>query len=276
MISARDLTLRVGSRTLLRNASFEVRPGEFAAVLGPNGVGKTTLLRTLAGVRAPDGGQITLRDRPLHTFAAGERARTIAHIAADEVFFDQLTVRDAVAMGRYPHHRWWQWSEDLTDDYAIVQALHDVRMESFADRRFDTLSSGERQRVWIAVALAQQAPLLLLDEPTSHLDVRVAHEILQLLRTQVQSGKTVICVLHDLNEAAEFADRLLLLGCAEVLAFAPPETVLDPRLLERAYGIPMERLRSPSGKLRVFPATHQGSCASGIPCPRKSEELTQP
>ncbi len=142
--------------------------------------------------------------------------------------------------------------------------------------RFDTLSSGERQRVWIALALAQEAPVLLLDEPTSHLDVRVARDILHLLRAQVEIGKTVVCALHDLNEAAQFADRLLLLGCGELLAFAPPQDVLQCNLLERAYGISMEIVRSASGALRVFPSAHQGSCASGIPLPRTSEELTQP
>ena len=105
------------------------------------------------------------------------------------------------------------------------------------------------------MALAQEAPLLLLDEPTSHLDVRVAREILHLLRAQVQTGKTVVCALHDLNEAAEFADRILLLGCAELLAFAPPAQALTPELLERAYGIRMDVMRSPSGTIRIFPAS---------------------
>ncbi|HET9095766.1 MAG TPA: ABC transporter ATP-binding protein [Candidatus Baltobacteraceae bacterium] len=276
MISARDLTLRIGTRTLLNGTSFDLRAGEFVAVLGPNGVGKTTLLRTLAGVRAPDEGAVLVRDRDVRQLRAGERGRLIAHIAGDDLFLDQLLVRDVVAMGRYPHHRWWQWHAERRDDAAVRHALSAVHMEPFAERRFDTLSSGERQRIWIALALAQEAPLLLLDEPTSHLDVRVAQEILHLLQAQVRDGKTVVCALHDINEAAQFADRLLLLGCARVLAFAEPAAVLDPELLERAYGIRMETLRSPSGVLRVFPASHQGSCASGMPLPRISDELTQP
>lgn len=267
MIAAVDLTLRAGTRTLIGGASFEIMRGEFVAVLGANGAGKTTLLRTLAGVRAPEGGSVLVDGSDLRQLSAGERARRISHIASDDLFLDRLVVREVVAMGRYPHHRWWQWNEEQSDDAAVAHALRAVRMETFASRRFDTLSSGERQRIWIALALAQEAPLLLLDEPTSHLDVRVAREILHLLRAQVQTGKTVICALHDLNEAAEFADRLLLLGGADVLAFAPAERVLEPDLLERAYGIRMETLRAPSGTLHVFPSPHQGSCASGIPLP---------
>jgi iron complex transport system ATP-binding protein len=254
MITAYDLTLRIGARTLLSNASFEITPGQFVAVLGANGVGKTTLLRTLAGVRAPDGGRLHVNGRELSNYPPSERARLIAHITTDDLFQDQLLVRDVVAMGRYPHHRWWQWTEEPHDDAAVAHALQAVHMQAFARRRFDTLSSGERQRVWLALALAQEAPLLLLDEPTSHLDVRVAREILYLLRAQVKAGKTVVCALHDLNEAAEFADRILLLGCAELLAFSAPSAALTPELLERAYGISMEVVRSDSGVLRVFAA----------------------
>lgn len=257
MIAASDLTLRAGARTLISGASFEAARGEFVAVLGANGVGKTTLLRTLAGVRAPDGGSVLLGGRDLSRFSAAQRARLAAHVAGDEIFLDRLLVREVVSTGRYPHHRWWQWHEEPRDDAAVAHALRAVHMETFADRRFDTLSSGERQRIWIALALAQEAPLLLLDEPTSHLDVRVSRDILQLLRAQVQAGKTVICALHDLNEAAEYADRILLLGCAELLAFAPAREALTPELLERAYGIRMEVMPSPSGTLRVFPAAAQ-------------------
>jgi len=262
MIACQDLTLRIGARTLISGASFEARSGEFVAVLGANGVGKTTLLRTLAGVRAPDGGRALLNGRDLSSFSHGERARLAAHITGDDLFLDRLLVRDVVSMGRYPHHRWWQWQQEARDDAAVAHALHAVRMETLADRRFDTLSSGERQRVWIALALAQEAPLLLLDEPTSHLDVRVSREILQLLRAQVRTGKTVICALHDLNEAAEYADRILLLGCAELLKFAPPHDALTPDLLERAYGIRMEVITTPSGVLRVYPAAEQPQLSS--------------
>jgi len=137
-------------------------------------------------------------------------------------------------------------------------------------RRFDTLSSGERQRVWLALAFAQEAPVLLLDEPTSHMDVRIAHDILAMLRGQARGGKTIICVLHDVNEAAEFADRILLLGSGRILALDTPARVLSSSLLETAYGIRMELVKTQSGTLRAFPEPpelHQRSRLSGIPDP---------
>jgi iron complex transport system ATP-binding protein len=125
-------------------------------------------------------------------------------------------------------------------------------MEEFELRLFSTLSAGERQRIWIALGLAQATPILLLDEPTSHLDIRVAHEILDLLRALARAGKTIVCVLHDLNEAAAYADRIALLGDGKLVAFAKPDELLNDSLLESVYGIAMERVRLPDGRLRVF------------------------
>ncbi len=269
MICVSDLRVAVGSRVLVDRAAFDVRGGCFIGVLGRNGVGKTTLLRTLAGVRKAAAGSIRIAGRPIGEFSSARRAQLIAHIAGDDLFSDRLAVRDVVAMGRYAHHRWWQWHEHARDEVAISTALRDVGMHAFQSRLFDTLSSGERQRVWLALALAQQAPILLLDEPTSHLDVRVAHDILELLRAQARAGKIVICALHDLNEAAVFADRILLLAEGRVLAFDSPENVLSSHLLQEAYGIEMELLRTPSGALRVFPAheTYQRSRVSATPGP---------
>ncbi|MBV9270461.1 MAG: ABC transporter ATP-binding protein, partial [Candidatus Eremiobacteraeota bacterium] len=218
MITARDLHLRAGERELLTDLSFTFEAAEFVAVLGPNGVGKSTLLRTIAGLQRPASGSVTIDDVPVNTMKATERARRIALLATDDVFLERLAVQDVVSMGRFAHHQWWHWSEDREDARVVESAIAAVGLREFADRPFATLSSGERQRVWIALALAQESPVLLLDEPTTHMDVRVAHEILSLLKRQRDAGKTVVCVLHDLNEASEFADRVLLLGCGEMLA----------------------------------------------------------
>jgi iron complex transport system ATP-binding protein len=256
MIVAHRVELHAGSRLLVEPASFIVERGHFVAVLGANGAGKTTLLRTLAGVRPYTSGSIHIAQRDLKNLSTVERASLIAHLTGDDVFVDKLTVRDVVATGRYSHHRWWQWRRTRSDDEAVEAALRDVQMATFADRTFDTLSSGERQRVWIALALAQEAPILLLDEPTSHLDIRAAQEILTLLRRLCNGGKTIVCALHDLNEAAQVADRVLLLGEQRLLAFDTPERVFSGSAVERAYRVPLRTVRDGDGMLRIFPVHH--------------------
>lgn len=253
MIAATGVRLRAGDRVLLDEISFTLRPGEFVAILGPNGVGKSTLLRALAGLQPPASGSVAIDGVRVESLTATERARQIALLATDDVFLERLAVRDVVSMGRFAHHAWWHWREDEDDAKVVADAIAAVRLSGFEDRPFATLSSGERQRVWIALALAQQSPMLFLDEPTTHLDVRVAHEILALLKRQRDEGKTVVCILHDLNEAAEFADRVLLLGCGTMLALDSSSAVLASGELEKAYGVAMETTLTSSGKLRVFP-----------------------
>lgn len=252
MIELRDVAVAVAGKPLLDDIAVRFGAGEFAAVLGPNGVGKTTLLRTIAGLHAPQRGTVAIGGRDVERLNGVERARRIAFVTSDDVLPDALSVRDAVSIGRYAHHRWWQWRERPDDRDAIERALDAVGIANLAARSFATLSSGERQRVWIALGLAQETPILLLDEPTSHLDVRVAHEILALLRALSHAGKTVLCVLHDLNDAAAYADRIALLGDGRLLCSGRPDDVFAGAMLERAYGIEMERVRSNSGRLRVF------------------------
>jgi len=253
MISVEKLQLRAGERVLLDDLSFSLNEKEFVAILGPNGVGKSTLLRVLAGLQPPAAGTVDVDGVRVDTLTATDRARRIALLATDDVFLERLAVHDVVSMGRFAHHGWWHWREDEDDARTVAGAIAAVGLEAFTDRPFATLSSGERQRVWIALALAQESPVLLLDEPTTHLDVRVAHEILSVLCRQRDAGKTVVCVLHDLNEAAEFADRVLLLGSGELLAFDSAAAVLRSDALRRAYGIPMETTTTASGRMRVFP-----------------------
>jgi ABC-type cobalamin/Fe3+-siderophores transport system ATPase subunit len=252
MIELRGVALRIGGHPLLTSVEAHVRTGEFVALVGPNGVGKTTLLRAIAGLHPLDAGMILLDGTAAEQLSGAARALRAAFVTGDEVVLDAVSVADIVSIGRFPHHRWWEWQTRPEDVAAVEQAVHAVRMEPFADRLFSTLSAGERQRVWIAMGLAQATPILLLDEPTSHLDVRVAHEILALLRELAAGGKTVFCSLHDLNEAAAYADRIALLGNQTLLALAQPEELLSGSLLESVYGIAMERVRLEGSRLRVF------------------------
>ena len=272
MIDLQDVSLQVGRRLLLRGIEAQLRKGEFVALIGPNGVGKTTLLRAIAGLHAVHAGTILLDGTAGNRLTPRERARRVAFVTGDEILLDALAVRDVVAIGRFPHHRWWQWHAFGSDRRAIARALSAVRMEGFSGRLFATLSAGERQRVWIALGLAQQTPVLLLDEPTSHLDVRVAHEILGLLRALTRAGKTVFCALHDLNEAAAYADRIALLGEGTLLALAPPAQLLTGALIERVYGIAMERVALSGGRLRVFAGAPRDAITDAAPGARRNQE----
>jgi iron complex transport system ATP-binding protein len=252
-----EVSLYVGGRALLDNLDARIGAGEFVALLGRNGAGKTTLLRAIAGLHHAHSGTILVDGSQSTALSPLERAKRVALVTGDDVFLEALLVRDVVSIGRFAHHRWWQWNPAPADERAVEQALAAVRIEGLAERLFSTLSAGERQRVWIALGLAQETPILLLDEPTSHLDVAVAHEILALLAHLTSQGKTVICALHDVNEAAGYADRIALLGEGTLLAIAPPEAVLGGELLRRAYGIAFARrsallpVRSSGGRAHV-------------------------
>jgi iron complex transport system ATP-binding protein len=252
MIEMRDVALQIGGHPLLTGISARIGTGEFVAVLGPNGVGKTTLLRAIAGLHKPSAGTIFIDGIANADLRPLERAGRVAFVTGDEAVFEALSVAEVVATGRIPYHRWWQWRAGADDERAIAAALASVRLDAFARRLFSTLSAGERQRVWIALGLAQETPILLLDEPTSHLDVRVAHEILELLHGLARAGKTIVCALHDVNEAAAYADRIAMLGEGRLLEFARPDDLLTGPALERVYGIRMERVRTASGRLRAF------------------------
>jgi ABC-type cobalamin/Fe3+-siderophores transport system ATPase subunit len=250
-LTLRGVRIAIAERTLLEPFDLNIATGSFAAIVGPNGVGKTTLLRAIAGFETPASGTVALDGRDLRSFAANERARAIAALGADAEAPHGMTVREVALCGRFAQRPWWQWTR-ADDDLTVTEAaLARVGLADSADRLFDTLSSGERQRAWIALALAQGARVLLLDEPTSHLDARYAREILALLRGIASGGTTVVAVLHDLNEASSFADRIAIFGDRRLLAYDAPATALASATLEAAYGIAFARAEI-DGETRVF------------------------
>ncbi len=228
----------------VREVSLSVSPGQLLAVAGPNGAGKSTLLRLLSGALRPDAGDVRLDERALGDLSDRERARAIAVVPQSESSPFPVTVREMVGMGRYAHLG--RWEPVGNRDRAVVdRALERCAVAPFAERQLEELSGGERQRVRIARALAQEAPILLLDEPTAGLDLRFQMELFHLLRELRADGLALLLVTHDLNLAARFADRLLLLDRGRAEAIGPPAEILSREALEGVYEWPLRLVPHP-------------------------------
>jgi iron complex transport system ATP-binding protein len=221
----------------LRGLSFSLAPGAFVGVVGPNGSGKSTLIKLLSGYLRAQRGKVTLGEREISRFSPRERACRIAVVPQDiPVTFD-YTALEVVLMGRSPHLS--PLGIESARDRAIARAaMQQTNTEAFMERRLGALSGGERQRVLLARALAQQTPILLLDEPTAHLDLNYQIETLRLLRSlHAEQGVTILTVLHDLNLAALYCDHLAMLYSGQLAAEGSPAEVLTPERLEVVYGV---------------------------------------
>jgi iron complex transport system ATP-binding protein len=231
-------------RPVLSAVSLSVRAGEMLTLIGPNGAGKTTLLRVLARQLYPTAGTVTLDDVALWTRSPGWTAQRIAFAGARNDAARPLTVAEAVSLGRAPH-RGWLLPLTTGDHEAIQRALDRTGLQGLHDRLVTELSAGEAQRVLLARALAQEPTVLLVDEPTSHLDLRYQAEILDRFRQLAREGMSVVLALHDLNLAALWADRVALLAGGQLLAIGPPDEVLTADRLSDAYQTPLVVTRHP-------------------------------
>lgn len=236
-IQVADVTLAYGADPVVAGASFHVERGEWVGLIGPNGSGKTTLLKAISRVLGPRRGTITVDDVPVERYCPRALARRLAVVAQESPMPDDFTVRDVVAMGRIPHLGRFQ-GEGPRDAEAVERALALTGIAALADRPVGQLSGGERQRVALARGLAQEPSLLLLDEPTNHLDIGFQADILDLLAYLVRhQGLTVISVQHDLNLAALYCHRLVLLKEGRIRAVGRPEEVLTEAVIEEVYGV---------------------------------------
>jgi iron complex transport system ATP-binding protein len=240
-LSVAGLRLAVRGRTLVDDLSFEACPGELWALVGPNGVGKSTLLAALAGLDARGEDAIRLGGRPLAQSSTLERARIRAFLPQFVTDAFASTVLDSVLIGRHPWHDRWHWEDDA-DVRLARRALASVDLADCAERDVLSLSGGERRRAQLAAVLVQDAPLMLLDEPLAHLDLHHEHRVMRLLRGLAQDGRTLVVALHDVNLAARYATHaLVFLGGGRVEP-GPASEVLDAQRLSAAFRHPIARI----------------------------------
>jgi iron complex transport system ATP-binding protein len=262
---ARDLTLAYGDSVVVEHLDLDVPDGGITAVIGPNGCGKSTLLRALGRLLRPRGGQVLLDGRRIDAVPTREVARTLGLLPQSPLAPEGLTVADLVARGRHPHQAWFrQWSRD--DETLVAEAMAWTGVLDLADRPVDALSGGQRQRAWIAMALAQGTDLLLLDEPTTHLDLAHAVDVLDLVdRLHRERGRTVVMVLHDLSLAARYADHLVAMRDGRIVAQGAPREVITTELLAEVFGLRAAVLPDPvsDGVLVVPIGTRRTQAPSG-------------
>lgn len=248
ILQCRDVVAGYGAEPVVRGVSLRAPAGRLTALVGPNGCGKSTLLKTMARVIAPRSGRVEIDGQSVHAMPTRAVARRIALLPQGPVAPEGLTVRELVAQGRYPHQSLLrQWSP--ADSAAVDAALARTDLGDLASRPVDSLSGGQRQRAWIAMVLAQDTDILLLDEPTTFLDLKVQVDLLSLLsRIAHEEGRTVVVVLHEINMAAAFADRIAMMAGGLILAEGPPEAVVTPDNLGRVFALAADVLQAPRGR----------------------------
>jgi iron complex transport system ATP-binding protein len=239
------LSLAYDETLIIKQLDVTIPSGQITALVGPNGCGKSTLLRGLARLLKPRHGTVYLDGAAIAQLPTKEVAKQLGMLPQAPVAPEGLTVRELVAHGRYPHQGWFQqWSAD--DEAMTTTALNITGMADLAERAVDTLSGGQRQRAWIAMTLAQDTPLVLLDEPTTFLDLAHQIEVLQLLeRLNHEAGRTIVMVVHDLNHAARYAHHMIALNNGKVVAAGSPMEVVTPALLRTVFGVEADVICDP-------------------------------
>jgi ferric enterobactin transport system ATP-binding protein len=231
------LTLGYGKKIIAESLNVSIPNGKFTAIIGPNGCGKSTLLRTLSRLMKPLNGQVWLDGEQIERYATKEVARRIGLLPQNASAPGDITVQELVSRGRYPHQPLFtRWREE--DERAVSRAMKATGIEALASQSVDTLSGGQRQRAWIAMVLAQETSILLLDEPTTWLDISHQIDLLELLSAlNEQQGFTLAAVLHDLNQACRYANHIIALREGVIVAQGDPKEIVTAELIERIYGM---------------------------------------
>jgi iron complex transport system ATP-binding protein len=265
-VTVTGVSAAYNGRDVVRDVSLSVGAGEWVAIIGPNGAGKTTLLRSIAGT-VPCRGDVSIGGRLMAGLAGRARARLIAFVPQQPVIPGGMSALDYVLLGRTPYIGYWG-SESQRDRALALEALDRLDAGPFADRMLDRLSGGERQRVVLARALAQDAAVLLLDEPTTALDIGHQQQVLDLVEgLRRERGIAVLSAFHDLTLAAQYADRLVVLDGGALAAAGRPAEVLTPDLLGRFSGARVAVLEGPGGETIVVPVRDQTATSKRLPTP---------
>lgn len=251
MLDIQNLSGGYGDLTIAHQINLAVRSGEWLSLIGANGSGKSTLLRLISRILSPQQGAVLLDGKAIHTQPAAVVAKSLAILPQQQTIPEGLTVRQLVSLGRSPHQRWYQWELSREDGQIVQTAIAQTGVNEFCDRPVEQLSGGERQRVFLALALAQKPKVLLLDEPTTYLDICHQLQLLELLK-RLNQQITIITVLHDMNLAARYSDRIALLHQGQLWAVGTPAEVLTPEHLAQTFGVEVTILDTPVG-LQICP-----------------------
>lgn len=250
-LHVRGLQAHHARRTILHDINLAIPQGEVTIIIGPNGCGKSTLLRCMARLHKPSRGEIFLGTQNVWRMSQKQTALQLALLPQLPQAPEGIRVGELVRFGRHPHQNWWQkWRE--SDQQAVDKALDACEISSLAEFPLESLSGGQRQRCWLAMVLAQETPLLLLDEPSSMLDPGHQLDLLQRARNLAEQGHSVVIVLHDVLAAARYADHLVAMQAGRIIASGKPSEVLTPTLLKTLYGVEADLLRTP-GELHPVP-----------------------
>ncbi len=229
-----NLSLAYDNHTIIVDLHLAIPTGKITVLVGPNGCGKSTLLRGLARLLSPRCGHVYLDGKAIHTMSSKTLAKQLGILPQSPNAPEGLTVRELVAQGRYPHQHWFQqWS--ATDEAITAAAMTTTNILDLADRPLDTLSGGQRQRAWIAMTLAQETDILLLDEPTTYLDLAYQIEVLDLLRELNEAGRTIVMVLHDLNQACRYAHHLVAMRDGKIWGQGAPASIMTERMVAEVF-----------------------------------------
>ncbi|MFD2611842.1 ABC transporter ATP-binding protein [Paenibacillus gansuensis] len=245
VLAARDLTLAYGDQTIIKDLSLHVPQGEITVLIGSNGCGKSTLLRSLARLLKPKGGSVLLDGEDISRVPTRDIAKKLAILPQSPQAPEGLTVYELVKQGRYPYQSWLsQWSEE--DERSVRKALEATELMELTDRTVDSLSGGQRQRAWIAMTLAQGTETILLDEPTTYLDLTHQIEVLDLLfHLNEQEGRTIVMVLHDINLACRYASHMIAVRDQKVYASGSPEQLVTTELMKSVFDLDCRILQDP-------------------------------